>query len=71
MTSVNAELYHREHDRKNEEHARAVDNACPVCDFAPSDDCPRTECPRHDDNSCGRCGHTPLRCACFKPAEND
>lgn len=25
MTSVNAELYHREHDRKNEEHERALE----------------------------------------------
>lgn len=24
-----------------------------------------------DDNSCGRCGHTPRRCTCLKPADNE
>lgn len=26
---------------------------------------------RLDDNSCGRCGATPGRCTCLKPADND
>lgn len=25
----------------------------------------------HEDNRCGRCGATPKRCTCLKPADNE
>jgi len=53
MTSVNAELYHREHDRKNEEHARAieereVEDGCSCYGFV---SCPYPTCEKRESSA--------------------
>lgn len=54
MTSVNAELYHRENDRKNEEYARAIeerdaeDNGCSCYGFV---SCPYPTCEKRESSA--------------------
>jgi hypothetical protein len=51
----------------------ATDNACSVCNFVPSDDCPRERCPNRDDTPwCHVCGAMEKpKCNCGPLAEND
>lgn len=52
---------------------RANPDSCSVCNFAPSDDCPRDHCPNRDDTPwCHICGAMQkAKCQCPPRAEND
>jgi hypothetical protein len=75
MTSVAAELFHREHEES------LAEQRCRRCgewikrgravwiDGRPyGRDCAKAV---ESDNLCGRCGATPSRCTCLKPADNE
>jgi len=51
----------------------STQETCAVCNFAPEEDCPRTECPHKDTTPwCHICGSmTRQGCDCPPPAENE